>query len=52
MTEFTMMMIALVALFIALIIVIVLLNERKMDERFPMTRKREKARMMSEEYRR
>ena len=36
---------------LALIVAIVILSEREMDDRFPVSRKHEKARMMSEEYR-
>ena len=52
MTEFTAMIVSLIAIVAALIATIVYLNEREMDDVFPLTRKREKARMMSEEYRR
>lgn len=52
MTEFTMMIVALVAIVAALIAVIVRLNDAEMDDAFPESRRREKARMMSEEYRR
>lgn len=51
MNEFIPMVLTLIGLIAVLIALIMLLNEREMDEQFPETRKREKARLMSEEYR-
>ena len=52
MTEFMIMIIVLVVIVAALIALIISLNEREMDEQFPLSRKRERARMMREEWRR
>jgi hypothetical protein len=52
MSEFGPMILVLIILIVALIGVIMVLNDREMDSEFPpISRKREKARMMSEEYR-
>ena len=52
MNEFVPMIVVLIVLIVALIGVIMVLTDREMDREFPpITRKREKARMMSEEYR-
>lgn len=50
MIEFILPVIGLLTLFLVIIMVIVDHQERDSDEAFPMTRKREKARMMSEEW--
>jgi hypothetical protein len=52
MSEFGPMILVLIILIVALIGVIMVLTDREMDREFPpISRKREKARMMSEEYR-
>ena len=50
MTEFILFAIGLLALFLVIIMVIVDHQWRDEEDAFPMTRKREKARMMREEW--
>ncbi len=50
MIEFFVAAVVLMNLFLLMILAIVYYSEKEMDDAFPMTRRREKARMMREEY--
>lgn len=51
-SEFIVMAATLIGLVVVLISLIIIVNEREMDREFPLSRRKEKARLMSEEYRR